>query len=68
MLSKIKPYGFTLFAKRYGEKPFWIVSNTMKKPVSYIIVKGSPAVMMISMMLKRSSNLSKQELDNFQFI
>lgn len=58
MLSKIKPYGFTLFAKRYGEKTLLDCLERNEKAGIYIIVKGSPAVMMISMMLKRSSNLS----------
>lgn len=31
LLSKIKPYGFTLFAKRYGKKCCWIALNGMRK-------------------------------------
>ena len=53
LLSKIKPYGFTVFVKRYGEaerRSFWTALQGTKKRVLSIIAKGSAATMTPSTM------------------
>ena len=71
LLSKIKPYGFTVFVKRYGEaerRSFWTALQGTKKRVLSIIAKGSAATMTPSTMWSSCSALSRQERDDFGFI
>lgn len=50
LLSKIKPYGFTLFAKRYGEETLLDCLERNEKMVLYIIGRALSVIMMNLMM------------------
>lgn len=47
LLSKIKPYAFTIFVKRYGKKRLLDCLEANKKTVSFITVTEYWATMMI---------------------
>lgn len=52
LLNKIKPYGFTVFIKRYGIEKLLDCLEENEKKESYIIVTESLAIMMILKMWK----------------
>ena len=54
ILGKIKPYGFTLFIKRYGEdKLLDCLAERMRKEGLYIIVRESMGIMITLMMWRK---------------
>lgn len=53
MLSKIKPYGFTLFAQNTARKRCWTAWNATSGRVWSIIAKASTVIMMTLKMWKR---------------
>lgn len=50
LLNKIKPYAFSLFAKKYGEDQLLDCLERNKKMVLCIIVKELVVIMIILMM------------------
>ena len=63
ILGKIKPYGFTLFIKRYGEdKLLDCLAERMRKEGLYIIVRESMGIMITLMMWRRLGSIKFSDL------